>query len=92
MNMLNLYCLGKKIVKVLMQHSALLNGVIAYARTHTFPLCDMVAEKTTLCYHVAKWKRVHRKKDFFIFLPVGGSSADTPHGHFGGLSQNDLCK
>ena len=27
----SMYCLGKKIVKVLMQDSALLHGVIAYA-------------------------------------------------------------
>ena len=33
-NMSYMYCLGKKILKVLMQDSALLHGVIAYAITH----------------------------------------------------------
>ncbi len=34
---------------------------------------------------VAKWKRIHWRE-------LGGSSADTPHGHFGGLILDDLCE
>ncbi len=56
-----------------------------------------IAQRSVDCYHTllpCSERVVHRNKYFFflflIFWQVGGSSAESPHGHFGALILYDL--